>query len=165
MSLPVWTPKRLTDAQVQLLITNIENDRSLDEPLSATDASGWSSKDLGIGQDQVRPDETITTSTSGDVDQSDITWKIKNEHFDKAIQDQAFEFIGSDARIEVGLKRPLRWIKIASIGRTFYHFQLYAAFWLLLEERGIRRGTIHADMMGLGKVSFAPNVYPYREGR
>jgi hypothetical protein len=75
------------------------------------------------------------------------------EHFDLEFQEQAFRFVKSDHRIEQGLRHNRAWIPIQGVTRRLYHHQLYAAFWLLVHERGPRRGAFLADSMGLGKVS------------
>lgn len=38
-------------------------------------------------------------------------------------------------------------LQTRGIGRLVFHFQLYGAFWLLLQDRCLRRGTIQADKM------------------
>lgn len=75
------------------------------------------------------------------------------EHFDLEMQKDAFAFVRSDHRIEMQLEKPRPWIKIKGLKRKFYAYQLYAAFYMLVNERGARRGVIEADRMGLGKVS------------
>ncbi|ETI26604.1 hypothetical protein G647_10418 [Cladophialophora carrionii CBS 160.54] len=75
--------------------------------------------------------------------------------FDPKLQEQAFRFVKSDHRIEQSLRRTHAWIRIAGVGLSFFPHQLYGAFWLLVYERGPRRGAMLADSMGLGKTTTA----------
>lgn len=148
--LPHWQSIPLTEDQIDQVVANIERDPHYGRPLHSDQDAAWSSKDLKIGVQQDRHFDPVTHK---DTDQnSRPERKIIAEHFDVGIQEDAFRFLGSDARIEKRLLEPLRWISLPGITRTFYHFQVYGAFWLLCQERGVRRGSIQADMMGLGKV-------------
>ncbi|OAP60172.1 hypothetical protein AYL99_05174 [Fonsecaea erecta] len=77
------------------------------------------------------------------------------EQFDPTLQEQAFRFVKSDHRIERRLRRSRAWVSVAGVALRFFPHQLYAAFWLLVYERGPRRGAILADSMGLGKTTTA----------
>jgi hypothetical protein len=115
----------------------------------------YQSKDIGIGVKKDRAaqfQKALSLSASRHNDNKHVN--LAAEHFDLQTQKEAFQFIKSDARIETNLKYPRAWIRLRGIQRTFYHYQLYGAFWLLKEERGHRRGAILADLMGLGKVSY-----------
>lgn len=148
--LPHWQSTPLSEEQLTRVILDIEGDPQFGRSLCSVQNPTWSSQDLGIGQQQDRFFDPLIDDDSPS--SANAARKIVAEHFDQDTQADAFRFIGSDDRIERRLSQPLRWIALAGIGRTFYHFQLYGAFWLLCQERGPRRGTIQADMMGLGKV-------------
>ncbi|KIW62943.1 hypothetical protein, variant [Phialophora macrospora] len=77
------------------------------------------------------------------------------EHFDLGLQEEAFRFVRSDHRVEQRLRHALPWIEIKGVKRRFFHHQLYGAFYLLVSERGPRRGALLADSMGLGKTTTA----------
>lgn len=122
----------------------------------------YRSKDLGLGVKKDRELQFLTapSATRGSDDEDDGQGHhAPAEHFDLEIQKTAFEFVKSDARIEIRLQYPRPWIRLQGIRRTFYHFQLYGAFWMIKEERGHRRGMIEADLMGLGKVSDEKSSY------
>ena len=128
------------------------------------------SKDLGIGSVvKLKPTINVVNPLVGDVGSTNpvainlgeslpVDTNTCAEQFDAATQQEAFEFIKCDSRIELLLRHPRPWIKVQGVRRTFYHFQLYAAFWMLREERGFRRGAIEADLMGLGKVGSRSNA-------
>lgn len=147
---PRFSAQPLTDLEIDKVTKEITADARLQQPLSSAHNPTWRSKDLGLGYLQTRPTAVVPGAEG-----KDDRYKVLAEHFDEDIQRDACEFIGSDIRVEQGLTRPLRWLVVAGLERTFYHYQIYAAFWLLIEERGPRRGTVLADMMGLGKVSQA----------
>lgn len=154
-SFPRFEPHRLSPKEINTIVQRIEADQAVDRSLVSVQDASWASKDLHVGEEQVRPSKA-TLQLGGDVDSaSSRTRKVLAEHMDPQIQQDAFEFIGSDVRVELQLQKPVRWIRVRGVGRVLYHFQLYAAFWLLVEERGPRRGTIQADMMGLGKTTMA----------
>jgi len=159
-SFPRFGTQPLRPDEITRIAAAIEGDVLLNRPLASSKDPGWRSHDLGIGTEQIRP-----TATAQEISQEARARKTLAEHFDTSIQDDAFEFVGSDARVELALTTPLPWIRIRGIRRTLFHFQLFGAFWLLLQERGPRRGTIQADMMGLGKVCHFPRYTPPRAAR
>lgn len=129
----------LTNQEVDAIVHYIEHDTTQTVQQAGSNAL-YQSTDLHIGQSRL----------NGNFAQDG---NAAVEQFDPAIQEMAFSFVKSDLRIEQRLRRTHNWIRIRGISRPFYHHQLYAAFWLLSQERGIRRGAIEADLMGLGKVS------------
>ena len=136
----------LTDEEVSAIVRHLDRD---DPRIVYCEGSyqPYMSKNLNLGVKKERTAQFQATLAGRPFPNAAA------EHFDLRIQRLAFEFVKSDVRIEIMLKHPRNWIRISGIDRAFFHYQLYAAFWLLLQERGDRRGTIEADLMGLGKVS------------
>lgn len=157
---PLFRPDALTTDEVEGIARRIAADTSINCPLPSTHNASWSSKDLGIGE--VRTPPIIKAPQPSGHNDGQSSRKVQAEQFDAEVQRDALEFVGSDVRVELALEKPLRWIRVRGLGRTFYHFQIYAAFWLLIADRGVRRGTILADMMGLGKVGEVPSLTSMR---
>lgn len=130
----------LTDEEVEAVVSHLDGDTTQVVRQSGSEKP-YVSYDLNIG------------ALRSGFNHAPADKNAMAEQFDQVIQAQAFAFIKSDVRIEMRLKKTQNWIRIAGVKRPFYHHQLYAAFWLVSQERGARRGAIEADLMGLGKVS------------
>lgn len=143
--------KPLPTDQIDAIVYYLQHTKLGAEVLS-TDDTPFESKDIGLGEENVSRSRSGRRPTSQSHDESTLA----AEHFDQTMQSAAFEFVLSDHRIELKLDQARPWIRIGGIGRGFYHYQLYAAFWLLVNERGVRRGALLADSMGLGKVGGVP---------
>lgn len=136
-------PKPLDDQQVQAIKSYLQSGTQKD-----TYDTDYKSVDLGIGEKQ-----SVTATVTGHGNNTGD----QLEQFNTETQRHAFEFVKSDVQIELELDQPRKWIYIKGIEkRKFLHYQLYAAFWILLRERGVCRGLIEADRMGLGKVRSSP---------
>ncbi|EXJ56615.1 hypothetical protein A1O7_06959 [Cladophialophora yegresii CBS 114405] len=139
--LQIWQGRRLfSDAEIDTVARRLEAEAER-APSDADAATGFRLKDLQIGDP--RPEPLWDAQGSNNA----------LEHFDETTQELAFRFIKSDARIEQKLRRPLAWIQLDGVRRTFYAYQVYLAFLMLVEERGSRRGMIVADEQGLGKTT------------
>jgi len=141
---------RLTDDEVAAIISYLDRVKPC-QIYQTTSNQLYRSQDLRLG---VKRDcvEQLLDAISAIIPGLGRSTNAAAEHFDLETQEAAFSFIKSDVRIETSLRYPHAWIQLQGVRRTFYHHQLYAAFWLLKEERGYRRGAILADLMGLGKV-------------
>jgi hypothetical protein len=145
----------LQDAKIAAIVTYLELHGPHRTPRSQTDGD-YHLKTLDIGEERNALHERLREEFARSREEGDTG--AAAEHFDLDTQRDAFDFIKSDVRIEIKLQRPQPWIRLLGIqDRTFYHYQLYGAFWMLREERGARRGVFLADMMGLGKVSVPSN--------
>ena len=141
-------PKPLTDDQVAHITRHLDSFATT-ESCRTPDGRTFISKDLRIGTRRTLNEEESTSQNSAD----SSTRMPPTERFDLQTQRDAFEFVRSDARIEIELKHSRAWIQIGGMHRKVFHYQLYAAFLMLKEERGPRRGIVEGDRMGLGKVS------------
>ncbi|KAJ4523713.1 hypothetical protein HRR83_000360 [Exophiala dermatitidis] len=139
----------LSDAEVTAIVEHHE----LNPTLNPKHVPPHPSKDFQVGTKRQSP-ATMAADSSTDtiVNQLDRE-NTAVEHFDPELQRAAFQFIKSDVRIELQSKFIMPWIKIPGIQRSFYAFQVYGAFYMLSQERGVRRGLVLADLMGLGKTT------------
>jgi len=80
-----------------------------------------------------------------------MTDTINCEQFDEGTWRKCCEFFHADASNH----DPAKKIKIRGISREIYPFQLYAVYWMLLQERGLANGGFLCDEQGLGKTTEA----------
>jgi len=141
--------KPLSLKQVRL-ITQYLDDNADPQVYATSRKQPYLSKDFRIGRLRPTPAERILEDDPGML----AVHMPFAERWDSDTQRNAFEFVKSDAQIEIMLKSCQAWIAIAGMSRKVYHYQLYAAFVMLITERGPCRGIIEADRMGLGKVYY-----------
>ncbi|KAL2424154.1 hypothetical protein ABEF95_003171 [Exophiala dermatitidis] len=136
----------LTDPQIQQVALSIASTTTTPSEILYTDTNlPYKAQDLNVGEVKRVPGPPL----------SDLG-TLAAEQFNLITQDAAFRIVKLDHRIEAALPQAQPWIPIQGIDRTFYHYQLYAAWWLLSQEHeSARRGAIEGDLMGLGKTSIA----------
>jgi hypothetical protein len=138
--------RQLTTDEVEAVASAL-NQNTVDEVKCKDTDRPYLSQDLYIGSERNDSHETTDHQTPA------------MEQFDVTTQEEAFRLIKSDHRIEQQLVHSQAWIKFDGVERSFYHYQIYAAYWLIRTERiTARRGSIEADLMGLGKVSWSAPV-------
>lgn len=133
------TGARLTESEIDIVVQALDVEDSEGVHCEGT-TEEYISTEFEIGEERVLP------CVRGLGDHAAL------EQFDLDFQQLAFQFVKSDHRIEQRLHHSRAWISILGVDLLFFPHQLYAAMWLLVHERGPRRGAILADKMGLGKV-------------